>query len=59
LGITRHQITSFSIVNDTDNVGQLILIAKQHRQIIFRLRTGDADTKKPAPDITGRAFRDH
>jgi len=28
LGITRHQITSFSIVNDTNNVGQDCLLAK-------------------------------
>lgn len=28
LGITRHQITSFSIVNDTLNVGQITPVAK-------------------------------
>jgi len=43
LGITRHQITSFSIVNDTDNVGQLSRLAKLQPQFIFinTLLTGD------------------
>jgi hypothetical protein len=56
MGITRHQITSFSIVNDTDNVGQIILLAKKNPKIIFASALAMQTQESPRRQTPGGLF---